>query len=187
MQGGVLSIFLKIKSWQVFCLVFAIPYSIQLLLIYLLSGSTGTDTENIFSLLPVFSLGSMAISLVWFWALGTGLNNYVASELRLSSKFFRFGVIYSAVYAILFNAVFIEFSNNNTSDFIFYLIVPLHLFAMFCIFYGLYFIATNLVMAEINEVVSFSNYIGTFFLLWFIPVGIWFIQPRINKLYAKHT
>jgi hypothetical protein len=30
-----------------------------------------------------------------------------------------------------------------------------------------------------------NDYIGEFFLFWFFPIGIWFIQPRINNIVSK--
>jgi hypothetical protein len=32
--------------------------------------------------------------------------------------------------------------------------------------------------------VSFYDFSGPFFLLWFFPIGIWIIQPRINRLFT---
>jgi hypothetical protein len=61
-------------------------------------------------------------------------------------------------------------------------IVPVHLFSMFCMFYCLYFISKELKAVEWQRPVTFSVYTGEFFLIWFFPIGIWFIQPRINKL-----
>ena len=31
---------------------------------------------------------------------------------------------------------------------------------------------------------SFYDYAGAFFLLWFFPLGIWILQPRVNALAA---
>jgi len=36
--------------------------------------------------------------------------------------------------------------------------------------------------AEMQKEAHFSDYIGDFFLLWVFPIGVWFIQPRINSL-----
>jgi hypothetical protein len=68
---------------------------------------------------------------------------------------------------------------------LFVFLLPFHLFAMYCILYPLYFISKNLVMAELGKPVTFSGYATAFFLIWFFPIGIWFIQPRINSLYKK--
>jgi len=62
------------------------------------------------------------------------------------------------------------------------LTAPLHLLAMFSIFYVMAFAARNLIMAERQSPVTFYDYSGPFFLLWFFPVGVWIVQPRVNRL-----
>src|SRR5262249_22613374 len=44
-------------------------------------------------------------------------------------------------------------------------------------------ISKSLVLAETTKPASFYDYAGPFFLLWFFPLGVWFTQPRINRLY----
>jgi hypothetical protein len=45
-------------------------------------------------------------------------------------------------------------------------------------------ITTCLVCYQLwQKPVTFSDFAGEFFLIWFFPVGIWIIQPRINKLF----
>jgi hypothetical protein len=56
---------------------------------------------------------------------------------------------------------------------------------MFFIFYSLYFIAKELKSVELQKPVTFSDFAGEFFLLWFFPIGIWIIQPRINKIFES--
>jgi hypothetical protein len=62
------------------------------------------------------------------------------------------------------------------------IIIPLHLFSMFCIFYCLYFVSKTFKTAELQRQTTFSDFAGEFFLLWFYPVGIWIVQPKINKM-----
>ena len=52
-------------------------------------------------------------------------------------------------------------------------------------FYNLYFVSKSLLIAETGKSATFSEYAGEFFLLWFYPIGVWLIQPRINRLYVK--
>jgi len=40
----------------------------------------------------------------------------------------------------------------------------------------------RLVTLERRQPVTFFDYSGPFFLFWFFPIGVWFIQPRVNKL-----
>ena len=45
-----------------------------------------------------------------------------------------------------------------------------------------YFVSKSVAEAERGKRVSFEQYVGLFFLLCLFPVGIWVIQPKINRL-----
>lgn len=62
------------------------------------------------------------------------------------------------------------------------IIIPLHLFSMFCIFYSLYFVAKTFKTVELQRETTFSDFAGEFFMIWFYPIGIWIIQPKVNKM-----
>ena len=78
---------------------------------------------------------------------------------------------------------YITLRHVNPGPAIFVPLFFLHLLSMFGLFYSIYFTAKALKGAELQRRVTFSDYVGEFFLLWFFPVGIWIIQPRINKLF----
>lgn len=63
----------------------------------------------------------------------------------------------------------------------------MHLFSMFCLFYCLYFVAKTIKTAELQKETSFGDFAGEFFLIWFYPIGIWFIQPKINRIAKSLT
>ena len=52
----------------------------------------------------------------------------------------------------------------------------------FSMFYYLYFVAKTIKIAELQKKLEFVNFASEFFLIWFYPIGIWFIQPKINKI-----
>ena len=120
--------------------------------------------------------------LGWFWSMGTFLDSILQPALRLELRIFRLALIYPMIYIPIFMASFISLSVNPV---MFAAIFPFHLLAMSCMFYLLYFVSKSLVMVETNRAVSFYDYAGPFFLLWFFPIGVWFIQPRINRLYEE--
>ena len=72
--------------------------------------------------------------------------------------------------------------SQDTFAGMFFVIFPLHMFAMFAIFYCLYFVAKTYKTVELQRTVTFSDYAGEFFLFWFFPIGIWVIQPKINAM-----
>jgi hypothetical protein len=44
------------------------------------------------------------------------------------------------------------------------------------------YVAKTIKTAELKRKVGLSEFSGEFFLLWFYFIGIWIIQPKINKL-----
>jgi len=103
----------------------------------------------------------------------------VDSGLRSNVAFFRFALIYPPLYVFAFMVFF-----QNPSALWFAVVIPLHLLAMFCVLYSLYFVSKGLVLAERGKSASFYNYAGSFFLVWFFPIGVWIVQPKVNRLYA---
>lgn len=127
----------------------------------------------------------MAGLLGWFWSIGVGLQQLIPEEQRLNVSAFKFFVLYPLIYFVLYIVqmwFFISEVRLSLSPFIFLAIIPLHLFAMFCMFYDLYFVAKTFKTVELQRKVELGDYIGEFFLLCFYPVGIWLIQPKINKM-----
>ena len=64
-------------------------------------------------------------------------------------------------------------------------VFPLHLFATFCFFYVFYFVAKSLVTVNKRKEVFIGDYAKSWILLCLFPIGVWFIQPRINQLYTE--
>ncbi|HXZ12180.1 MAG TPA: hypothetical protein VEG64_07290 [Candidatus Sulfotelmatobacter sp.] len=119
---------------------------------------------------------------VWLWSMGSFFNSVTKPELRLKASFFRFALVYAPLYIVFFVASF-----TNSSPQLLAVILPPHLLGVFCVFYALWFVSKSLVLAETGAPASFHKYAGPFFLLWFFPVGIWIIQPRVNRLYAQRN
>ena len=190
--------FLKAKHWQLFLLIFGIPTIFQLVFLSSIfsafSTNTNPDPEIIFSTMkffPVIMILFMAIFFGWFWSVAIGLQNKVPKNVTMKVKkfkvFFFIPMVY-VVFILLFMAFAINelISNSGELNVVFIgsmvaVIVPLHLFSMFCIFYTLYFVAKAFKTVELQREVKFSDFAGDFFMIWFYPIGIWIIQPKINK------
>jgi len=179
---GISSFFLRAKHWQIFILVFGVYFVGQMALVGSILALPRSQ--------EVFSKGGLVGGLVmtlstlglfvWFWSMGAFFNSIVQQELRIKSGFFRVALIYPPCYFVFFIATF-----QSSSLGLLGLILPLHVFAMVCMFYLLYFVSKSLVLAETSKPASFYDYAGPFFLLWFFPVGIWIVQPRVNRLYSE--
>ena len=178
---GITSFFLRAKHWQIFFLVFGVYFAGQMALvgsILVVPHSQEVFSKGGFLAGLVMTFSTLGL-FVWFWSLGSYFNSIVQPELRMKSGFFSVALIYPPFYSFFFVATF-----QSSSPRLFGLIIPLHLFAMVCMFYLLYFVSKSLVSAETSKPALFYDYAGPFFLLWFFPVGVWIVQPRVNRLYS---
>jgi hypothetical protein len=175
--------FLGAKHWQVFLLIFG-PYCAGQALA-MKSMFTGEPTAGVggFGILFWFLMALFGFCfLSWFWAMGWFLESIVRPELKLKMGLFRFAVIYTVLYALFFFRFVL-----STPRVAVLLVAPLHLLAMFCLLYMLYFNSKSLALVEKKRPVKFSDYAGSFFLLWFFLIGVWIIQPKINRLYGERS
>jgi hypothetical protein len=174
-------IFVRAKHWQIFLLFVAVLAIGEFPVIgnFTAAVTPQEGYAGVFVVTEVATAVAACCFLVWLWSLGSFLNSIVPIAPRPGNKFFSFAVIYSALYIPVSMAIF-----QSINPKLFVATVPLSLLAVFCMFYNLYFVARNLVIAETGRSGSFSNYAGPFFLLWFFLIGVWFIQPRVNRLYA---
>jgi len=192
--------FLQLPHWKLFILLVGIPFVSMIVLIIIqvttLMNQHTPRPESIsplFFVSPIVMLLAAAILFYWQWSVATGLNSYLHPETQLRLKRFKFFFFVPLIYfGIIFIAGIviipqIPFGNEQPPSIGFILplilvMVLLHFFSIFCIIYILYFIAKTLKSVELQREAHFSDYIGEFFLMWCFPIGIWFIQPRINKI-----
>jgi hypothetical protein len=179
------------KHWQLFLLVFAIPLVIQMVTMAILVA-TG-DLVMMQVVAPVIMVLYLAGTFGWLYTVATNLNERLPSSVKMPLNRFRILMIIPLLY-LLFISFFLfgkmgdpEFIQEDPSHLVTALlvIVPVHLFSMFCIFYCIWFVAKSLKTVELQRRVSFSDYVGEFFLVWFFVVGVWLLQPRINKMFAN--
>lgn len=190
--------FLRAKHWQLFILLFGIPMIAQFLFMGFIFSNIAAqeipDTaliENYFIFFPIIMLIFMSIYYGWFWSVSVGLQKNIPPDLRLKIGRFKILLLIPFFYIIIFFALFLNLFSAIQSEKLpdifnyFVLIVPFHLFSMFCMFYIMYFTAKTIKTAELQRTVKFDDFIGEFFMIWFFPVGVWILQPKINKINAE--
>lgn len=177
-MNGLADLFLRAKHWQLFLLLFIFPTLVELTA----TGYMPTTWQSWRDLGPggFVYLGLMSIYMFcflgWLWAMGTFLNLLQEPNVRLRLTLFRVALLYPPVYGTVF---FI-------ADLPVRAVLPLHLFAIFCLLYCFYFVAKTLATVNKDRQVSFRDYGKYLFLLYFFPIGLWSIQPRINQLRAQN-
>ncbi|WP_124980474.1 hypothetical protein [Nonlabens xiamenensis] len=189
--------FLNAKHWQLFLLTFGIPMIFQFIIMGIMSANIGAKNnpapDFMFSYMkffPIMMLLFMGVFFGWFWSVAIGLQRVIPDEIKLKVNSFKIFLLIPIVYMIFFlGFIMTSFTSGGHNPGIFAVIVPLHLFSMFCIFYSLYFVAKTFKTAELQRKVIFSDFAGEFFMIWFYPIGIWIVQPKLNKMIKEkaHT
>lgn len=196
-----MNIFLKAKHWQLFIPLVGIPVIIQGFVMSQIMNSVLTqDPGNFeslfkpFALIPFATILFMAVYYGWMWSIGIGLSKKLPFELKPNTTWFKITMIFPFVYLILFSFFMYsmigslsQMNENINPDFTYIgFIFPLHLMAMVCSFYNLYFVAKVIKTSEKQKGVGFGDYIGEFFLIWFFFVGVWILQPKINEMSEEY-
>jgi len=190
--------FLKAKHWQLFILMFGIPIIFQIFIMTSMFSNMDTNGNSdptamfdSFKLFPIIMFLYTGLFFGWFWSIAHGLREYIPTEYRMKLKkfkiFFFIPLLYILFCVTLIGTTFYGISSGDNAaggivGKMLFVILPLHLFSMFSIFYQLYFASKTIKTAELQREVTFSDYLGEFFMIWFFPIGIWVIQPKINRI-----
>lgn len=185
-----IKLFLEAKHWQIFTLMVGVPFLFQIVtIVYAIATQSPLFA---FSTFPIFMLLFVGIFFGWFWSIGVGLHKFLPKHHGLKLKKFKVLLLIPLIYLIILMfsmlsfGVFNEFPPSDEMMLISGLIiVPLHIFSMFCMFYMLYFCSKTIKSIELNREVEVSDYAGEFLLLWFYFVGVWILQPKINKFHLE--
>ena len=124
----------------------------------------------------------VVLLLGWLLSIAFAANRRVEENLRQNTHLAVGSAAYAVAYIALGPYIWLSPHAFASGEGSIAVIIPLHLLAMIAIFYVLAFAARNLIMAERQSTVSFFDYSGPFFLMWFFAVGVWFVQPRVNRL-----
>jgi hypothetical protein len=153
-----------------------------------------TGMLNMMKIFPIIMSLYVGLFFGWFWSIGIGLQKYIPTDIKMKIKkfkiFFFIPLIYILFLLVIIGTSFYGFSSGSNAvggivGKMLFVVIPMHLFSMFCIFYLLYFVSKTIKTTELKRTVTFSDFIGEFFMIWFFPIGIWFIQPRINKITSE--
>ncbi len=123
--------------------------------------------------------------------LGKSLYQRLPEGHDLKIKRFNFHLLFAIAYLAIVFIVFsggYEINQDNYKNYGWALaiIIPLHLFTMYCMFYVIWFIAKAIATIENKKVVGFDIYASSFFLLWFFPIGIWWVHPKVRSIFLAN-
>lgn len=170
-----MKILLRAKHWQLFMLM----YGIQIIVVIFndfdyeyrkITLGTAIDLMGMFIGIGTF--------LLWLWNIVINLNQNLLT--KLNRRPFKIGLYLLSLNILLTTILIIGDSSE-----VFLLVLSLLSFGI--LIYIVLFSAKTLKTIELGREASVSEYIGDFLLFIVFPLGIWFLQPRINKEFQNPT
>lgn len=162
---AILSFFVKAPAWNIFLLL-VLPITVSMVI---------TSLTKLLIIARIGALLDFHILLLWQWSVCTLIHEKYSSYMKVPILWFKISIAYLSVYYIF---IFLDFTIIPINY-----IEPLNLLFLVCNIYCLYFLSKLLVMVEKQSKVKFNEYIGTLVLAWILLVGIWYIQPRVNRIF----
>jgi hypothetical protein len=167
--------FVRAKHWQVFVLVWGAYLAGQAVIVCSHASRTSPGLLTAAAMLPF-----LICSVLWLWSLGFFLFSIAKDMVRFNIRHFHFAIIFSTLWFTMASPLL---SRGGLVAKLF--LFPMHFLAMSFLLYAFLFVSKSLAAAEKGGAVTFSEYGPYLFLLPASIIGIWFIQPRINRLYAE--
>ena len=163
-----MTLFLKMKHWQIFLLLIFASF---------ISNFTwvGYDLFN-----TLLNLTGVLLYLIWYFAIGLELTEYLPRKVELPKTLFvinGFILILSTVILTMFFDG--SFQANGLLGFI------LAIYTFYAVFQFFFYPGKALKSIELNTEAKIGEYFGYFLLMVFWPIGIWWIQPKLNKINAS--
>ncbi len=203
-----INFFLRLKHWQFFSFIFALPFVFYMYFILQMFrgismyenpeiGEVQYEMGRMFKMMPYLILPPLFVFYAWLWSVGVGLQESIHPEWRLKVNTFKtvlliMGLGNLVLSFIIFNSMSSLFANleemvSGAALFPFdpslmIIFIPLYILLFVGLIYCLHFVAKTLKTAEYQREVKFSEFAGEFVLFWFYIIGIWILQPRINKI-----
>ena len=179
--------FLRARHWQIFLLIFLIPVVIVSFGFFMINLLLYTGI--LFYAIPVAIALSQISVYSWMWAVGSKLRPSDGSNKGkvLFRLFVFFPIVLISLILVfwLSGATMFTLGSYSVVSFLYsslLIIFPLQIVTVGTMFYCFMFVARVVKMAETGHEVAFENYFREFVLVALLPLGIWFVQPRINEL-----
>lgn len=191
-----MNFFLKGKHWHVFLALFGLPIlgiiAFMLLMVLYAEGHVSLSAIAI-TITATISI-ALVLFVVWFYTLVEALHAKLPKGVKMNLLLFKVFLMAPVFFMLQFTVTIYKtlhaMSIADTPDPAAVaindpLLIPLFLLAMFCMFYCLLFAAKTFKSVELQREVDLPDYIAELFQLWYFPLGVWLLQPRINRIFSK--
>jgi hypothetical protein len=186
--------FLKFKPGDIIIVTIGLPLALGLGLKLFMKGYNNPALED--KLIFVILMIGVSAFIGWLWAAVIGLQDKIPRTVKRNVKLFKATQLVPFIYVVVLVLLVLLDSPaemntalksgapvvNKTMDMVSQAFMVLNTLSVACIVYGLFYVAKTVKMAELQRKVYFLDFAGIFLLICVFPVGIWIVQPKINKM-----
>lgn len=167
---------LQLKHWQLFLVIFS-SYFIALIFWQSDIGVAGVTGLHISVLMSVIYIVSF-----FMWVLGVGLflNSIPDNPHRFRGWLYTITSFLAMLAYVGLNIQRLE-AEGIVLPLIFTMFIPM--LGMFGVLYTFFHISKSLKSLEKGINVAFPAFLLEAILFFAFPIGIWFLQPRLNRIY----
>lgn len=166
---------LKLKAWKLFLILFASIFaSLMVETIKLNIGGF-----NSLQLAAIFRITGIIILFLWLLFLGLQLNKTENNPYHFSNMLLILAIISTTSSYVELNLHSFWIENYPIPLYVGFILMPLTIWGLIYIFSR---IPKSLNSIENKKIVTSSVYLKDSLLLFIFFIGVWFIQPRINKI-----
>ena len=173
---------LHFKHWQIFLISWG-PLATVLSLVF-----THSDILiDYLQLWLVLFLVGAANSFIWIWIIAAELEKSAPQlNVRLFKIAFWIPCIYiSSFVAYMLYNLFIHKVKSINARVEVNIWMSIGVLSILCIIYGLIFMGRLIKTAELGKTASLKEHLLESTLMLFPPLGLWIIQPKLNKIVAR--
>ena len=171
---------LTARSWLLFVILILMPLLISF--IFLATDSSKDGDEGFFKYYSYFALYAILGFNSWLFIIGTSLYKKLPDRRAANLIIFKISILFPIFY-LLCVSILVLMPSLQLSKIPFWVFLPLQFFLFLCFFYSFYIVSKMLRSVELGINVSSKEWIFYFILICFMPIGIWFLQPRISNIF----
>jgi hypothetical protein len=174
---------LKISRIKLFAILYGLPIGVMLMLPTSLLISN--DIEGVIVSAIGFSY-CMGAYLLWAWTIGSRLIRSLDANLTSKLEYLLFKIAFTVVIieSLLINAGVILTSMKIEIGLLYFLLLIFSFATMAAFICIGGFNAKYLKMKETGHAVKKGDYAGDAGLFIVYPIGLWFLQPRIRRVFG---
>ena len=165
----------RLKHWQVFSII-----GVGYIMSYVLP-TTNFKIGNITSIELAAIVTTITLFLLFFWTLTIGL---FLNSIAKNTYHFKNWILILAIFSCILGYTYLNLQRLKlANDFLpFWVSSVSTLLTFWGLYYSFYQVAKSLKSIELNREARFSECIIDAITLFALPIGVWFIQPRVNRI-----